>query len=215
MENDAYLKNLYQDLQDISSPEDEVYLEFEEIDLKLDASNDQTDDLMITHFESTESHEVLNLIELVQEEINESEDIIQSDIIEYCPDPPLLKRARTRAEPKKNMCYICDQEFETNRKKNIHITEVHGKLLSHVCPDCNYVSGNAKFIDSHIKKHREEATFICEYCSAAFIEMKALTRHTQVVHAENTEKTVACDKCGEYLRKHFSCNSSLIFGFYR
>ena len=53
-------------------------------------------------------------------------------------------------------------------------------------------------MDSHIKKHREDATFICEYCSAGFIELKTLTRHRQVVHAENTEKTVPCAKCGEY-----------------
>lgn len=179
-------------------PSEEIYLEIEEVDLKheADVSNDQS----ISDFESPLKDDAtlnqFNTIELVQVDKGEA---IDNEITEYWPDISLPKMTRSKSLPKKNICYICDQEFETNRKKNNHIADVHEKLISHVCPVCNYVSGNAKFMDSHIRKHREEATFVCEYCSAAFIEMKTLTRHTQVVHAENKDKTLPCNKCGKIL----------------
>lgn len=103
---------------------------------------------------------------------------------------------------------LCQVEFETKEALIAHKKEVH---LCSVCDICGFTLKNKYSLEVHVRRHRGETRFPCQYCSSSFHTKQEYKLHLSLVHVAS--EAVSCDICKlefknmQFLRRHLKSHS--------
>ena len=106
---------------------------------------------------------------------------------------------------KSNKCEVCNHDFSSSDKLQIHVEEYYSK---YECCMCNKLLGNRHKLRNHHRTHTREKPFECRLCEKIFSECSSLRKHILT----HNMKTFRCNNCGksfarnDYLLKHLKSN---------
>lgn len=84
----------------------------------------------------------------------------------------------------------CMQEFDTKEALITHKKEQH---LCCVCDICGFTLKNKYSLEVHVRRHKGETRFPCQYCSSSFHTKQEYKLHLSLVHVAS--ETVSCQIC--------------------
>ncbi|KAL9700492.1 hypothetical protein quinque_003933 [Culex quinquefasciatus] len=102
----------------------------------------------------------------------------------------------------------CHQEFDCKEALIAHKKDVH---LCCVCDICGFTLKNKYSLDVHVRRHKGETRFPCEYCSSSFHTKQEYKLHLSLVHVAT--EAVSCEICKlefknmQFLRRHLKSHS--------
>ena len=66
------------------------------------------------------------------------------------------------------------------------------KSRRHACPQCDYKTGHASSLRTHVRTvHEQRRDHACPQCDAAFGKASGLSRHVRTVHKQREEHEAA------------------------
>ncbi|XP_059062480.1 gastrula zinc finger protein XlCGF58.1-like [Achroia grisella] len=90
------------------------------------------------------------------------------------------------------ICQYCCTRFPCQYILRCHVKEVHGKCFGMKCCDCNEVFKTFDMFIEHVRFHRPQLRYHCQYCDAKFHD-KQLTN----IHINTHLQLPQCESCGE------------------
>lgn len=121
----------------------------------------------------------------------------EAGVLEYLQELETLQLSK---------CDLCNLEFHSESKLNMHIKKEHGNTT---CNLCSQKFKNAVTLKNHIRnihERTEDISAICEHCPASFKSFFSLKQHQESVHKDN--KSFPCHMCSKrfinasQLRRH-------------
>ncbi|CAG9789653.1 unnamed protein product [Diatraea saccharalis] len=104
----------------------------------------------------------------------------------------------------RNICGFCYEKFRDHKKKEEHLTEVHGvTIIGMQCQACSKTFPNRKLYTIHMKRdHLLERKHQCVECDKAFFRMTDLKKH---MLKHTGERKYQCSVC----KKSYGRNTTL------
>uniref|UniRef100_A0A1Q3EZ02 Putative c2h2-type zn-finger protein n=1 Tax=Culex tarsalis TaxID=7177 RepID=A0A1Q3EZ02_CULTA len=102
----------------------------------------------------------------------------------------------------------CQQEFDSKEALIAHKKSDH---LCCVCDICGFTLKNKYSLEVHVRRHKGETRFPCQYCSSSFHTKQEYKLHLSLVHVAS--ETVSCEICQlefknmQFLRRHLKSHS--------
>ncbi|KAL1394843.1 hypothetical protein pipiens_011667 [Culex pipiens pipiens] len=96
----------------------------------------------------------------------------------------------------------CDEVYPTKDELLRHKKEMHSK---YVCDICGLVLKHKYTLEVHLRRHKGESKYPCQYCRTAYFTSNELKLHMSVVHLSLVD--FQCNDCGLAFK-----NSSSIMG---
>lgn len=93
-------------------------------------------------------------------------------------------------------CETCNKEFfEFVCYKN-HVRNIHLKVKSYKCSECDFTTAYRTSMDKHILgTHTRNQKYVCEICAKEFIVKDNLRKHIRMIH--NGQQKSVCTYCGK------------------
>lgn len=93
-------------------------------------------------------------------------------------------------------CETCNKEFfEFVCYKN-HVRNIHLKVKSYKCSECEFTTAYRTSMDKHILgTHTRNEKYVCEICAKEFIVKDNLRKHIRMIH--NGQQRSVCNYCGK------------------
>ena len=94
-------------------------------------------------------------------------------------------------------CTQCKEEFHDKLSLKNHNMKVHTGPST--CKLCSYVCENAASLKSHMIRHSNKESFVCDLCAKEYPSKPALKQHIRLVH-EKVKPKFQCKECkiGKY-----------------
>ena len=89
----------------------------------------------------------------------------------------------------------CDQRFNRNSNRNVHIATVHKRLKKYKWWECGAAFGVKRNLTVHSSIHTGEKPYKCDVCGRAFGDPSGMTRHLLVIHS--SLRSHKCSLCGK------------------
>eukprot|EP00099_Drosophila_melanogaster_P019346 NP_610628.2 uncharacterized protein Dmel_CG12942 [Drosophila melanogaster] len=90
-------------------------------------------------------------------------------------------------------CSFCDQQFNSMRKYELHLQQLHAVETVHECEICRRSFKSAETLTMHRKRHSERH-YQCGKCSLNYVNSAELRVHYERAHVN--EEPVSCLTCG-------------------
>lgn len=92
-------------------------------------------------------------------------------------------------------CYLCDKVFKFIKLKIDHVKTDHKD--DRICKFCELKCQTGALLETHVKSHFQDCTFLCEFCAKVFRKKNLLRQHMAMHRAQK----FLCDLCG-YTTRH-------------
>lgn len=90
----------------------------------------------------------------------------------------------------------CSEAYPTKEDLLKHKKEIHSK---YVCGICGMVLKHKYTLELHLRRHKGDSKYPCQYCSTSYFTSNELKLHMSVIHLNATD--FQCNDCGLAFKK--------------
>jgi uncharacterized C2H2 Zn-finger protein len=196
----------------IEEEEEETFIEYEEIEVKVSDRiyNSELHEILEEELPVEEIYDESNDNDDDSEEELKLEDIVKPEFLHYClpKKEPDNKRSKSthkgssiRSKKTEVMCEECGKLFSNPVSVKQHITLVHRKIKFNCeFENCGRVFTTQLHLSKHIAAfHKNTSTIPCHVCNKLFQSETELSAHVNVSHPDGYNEEYKCEICSQHL----------------